>query len=224
MCRTTPRACWPPRRVITPERSTRSAHCRPDPRRARPRAARGRRPPCAAGVRAGRRRHGQDPGHHPPHRLRRAHRASSSPQRCSRSPSPPAPPARCAAGCAGSARRASRPAPSTPPRCASSSTSGRRRSAARLPAAHRRASCSSSPTRRAACRIRLDRASCATSPPRSSGPRSPRLTPADYAARGRQGAAASQPASTRGRWPGSSQPTRTSSASAASSTSRTSCC
>ena len=55
-----------------PRHTRRSALRRRDPRRARPRAARGGRAPARAHVRAGRGRHRQDPGHHPPDRLRRA--------------------------------------------------------------------------------------------------------------------------------------------------------
>ena len=101
--------------------------------RARPRAAGGRRGRARAGLHPGRRGHRQDPGDHPPHRLRGAHRRGARRASCSRSPSPPARPASCAPGCARSARRACRPAPSTPRRCASCSTSRRASSAARMP-------------------------------------------------------------------------------------------
>ncbi|SHF81480.1 Predicted arabinose efflux permease, MFS family [Jatrophihabitans endophyticus] len=47
---------------------------RSGPRRARSRAARGRGRGARAGLHPGRRRHRQDPGDHPPHRLRRAQR------------------------------------------------------------------------------------------------------------------------------------------------------
>ena len=140
-------------------------------------------------VRARGRRHGQDPGHHAPHRLRRArrrlhaaagaggdlHRAGGG-----RDAHPAARP-RASAGC--------RRAPSTPPRCASCTTSGRRRSAAPRPRC-----CRTRPrlVAEAASRLRLqlDRThGAATSPPRSSGPRSAcsprRPTPRRRAAAGR---------------------------------------
>ena len=89
--------------------------------------------PTGPDVRARRCGHRQDPGDHPPDRVRRATGVPTSRSGCSRSPSPPGRPARCAPGCASSASAGCRPAPSTPPRCASCTTSGRRRSAARAP-------------------------------------------------------------------------------------------
>ena len=93
-------------------------------RRARPRAAAGRRGAAGAGAGAGRRRHGQDPRHHPPHRPRRRHgrlRADRGARRHLHHPRGRRD-ARC--GCGSSAPAGCRPAPSTPPRCASCATSG----------------------------------------------------------------------------------------------------
>ena len=151
-------------------------------RRPRPRAARGRDRAARPGLRARRRRHRQDPGDHPPDRLRRARRR---------------PPARSSvlavtftARAAGemrgrlrAARRGRRAGAHLPLRRAAPAAvllaAGRRRRAA--PAAR-----AQGPAGRRGRRPLPARGStapsCATSPARSSGPRSPRRSPDDYPA------------------------------------------
>ena len=87
--------------------------------RPRSRAAGGGRGGAGAGLHPGRRRHRQDPGDHPPDRLRRP--LGRGPARASAGGHLHRPGRRRAAlaGCAPSGRTACRPAPSTPPRCAS---------------------------------------------------------------------------------------------------------
>ena len=167
--------------------------------------------PARPGVRAGRRRYGQDPRDHPPHRVRGARRAFSSPPACWPSPSPTAPRARCGAGCASSAPAASRPGRSTRPRCASSSTSGPRRSAASCRGCWSARS-SSSPRRRPAAGSGSTATSCATSRARSSGRRSPR--PCPPTTRPRSPRPAATPRATRPRSARSTRRTSSSSATA----------
>ena len=74
----------------------------------------------------GRRRLGQDPGAHPPHRLPGGHRRRGPRRGCWRSPSPARRPPSCASVSAASAcATACRPAPSTPSRGPSSASAGR---------------------------------------------------------------------------------------------------
>ena len=112
--------------------------------------------PARSGVRAGRRRHRQDPGDHPPHRLRGARRASPARSRARRHLHHPRRRRDARPAARSSASAACRRAPSTRPRCASSSTSGRASSAVSCPGSSSARS-SSSPRRPAGCRIRLDR-------------------------------------------------------------------
>ena len=112
-------------------------HPRRPPRRARPRAAPGRRGAAGAGAGARRRRAPARPGRSPTGSPTASPPASTTRPRCSRSPSRPAPRARCAAGCAGSAPAGCRRAPSTPPRCASCGSSGPKVYGGELPDAHR---------------------------------------------------------------------------------------
>ena len=194
-------------------------------RRARPRAARRRDGPRRPGVRAGRRRHRQDPGDHPPDRLRRARRRHVARAGARGHLHRPGRRRDARPAARSSAPAACRRAPSTPPRCASCSTSGRAPSAARCPRCRER---------KVAARRRGGRAlpasvsaapSCATSPARSSGPRSPRRRPGRLRRGGRRRPGATRRrARRRPRSPASTRPTRSSSGPRASSTSRTCCC
>ena len=129
--------------------------------RSGPRAARGGDRPERAGRGDRRRRHRQDPGDHPPDRVRGGHRGATTRPRCWPSPSPPGRRGSCAGGCSSSAPAASRPGPSTPRRCARRSTSGRGSTAASC----RRCwttGCRWWPSRPAGCGSRWTPRGCAT--------------------------------------------------------------
>ena len=147
-------------------------------RRARPRAATGRRGAARTGAGAGRRRHRQDPGDHPPDRPRRRHRASTRPPRCwrvtftTRAAGEMREPAARRSGRRGCQARTFHSAALRQLRFFWPRVHGARAARARSSPSWR---CSRSP--RDASGSAPTRRRCATSPARSSGPRSATSAP-----------------------------------------------